>query len=229
MMDNLIASSFVPNEKIRRQRQYNRRIFDLNTVICRKLVKIFQCLQRCNSRINNYVPTTYSKDYCSVIKLIAEGITDANLLVTKIHDRTINRHGRGTLRKALTGVVNIAEASTDMSHFQTPKKLVSRVGLSPRNEESAGKIKSLRITHGNKFLRKTLSECSWGASRTRGSFFSEFSYRQCVERRKNEMKVRSRKHVKYSSACGTSYMTGWHTSDLRLHTFFIVAKEFATL
>lgn len=178
--------------------------------------------------------------------MLAEGITDADVLVTKIHGRTINRHGRETLTKALTGVVSetgmdiirqlneevemlkrhkdeaqhkmsafcqewfpeeleniksipgvsersatsiIAEAGTDMSHFQTPKKLVAWVGLRPRNEESAGKIKSRRITHGNKFLRKTLIECSYAASRTKDSFFAEFSYRQCVERRKNKMKV----------------------------------------
>lgn len=164
----------------------------------------------------------------------------------QLHGRTINRHGRETLIKALTGVVNdtdidiisqlveeiemqqrhkdeaqkkmtslceewfpkefenlqtipgvkersatsiIAEVGTDMDHFQTPKKLVSWVGLRPRNEESAGKIKSRRITHGNKFLRKTMIECAWGSSRTKDSFFAEFSYRQCVERRKNRMKV----------------------------------------
>lgn len=246
LRNNLIASSFVPDEKIQRLRQYDRRIFDLNTEISRKLVKIDQCVQRCNIRISNYVSTTDSKGYRSVVKLISEGVTDPNVLVTKIHGRTVNRHGKETLVRALTGVVNetdmdiirqlveevdmlqshkdeaqkkmtdlckkwfpkelenlqtipgvnersatsiIAEAGTDMSHFQTPKKLVAWVGLRPRNEESAGKIRSRRITHGNKFLRKTLVECAWASSRTKGSFFSEFSYRQCVERRKNKIKV----------------------------------------
>lgn len=83
----------------------------------------------------------------------------------------------------------IAEIGTDMTHFQTPKKLVSWVGLRPRNEESAGKIKARGITHGNRFVRKTMIECSWGAARMKDSFFAEFSYRQCIERRKNKMKV----------------------------------------
>lgn len=246
LMNGLIASSYVPDEKIQRLRQYDRRIFDLNTEISRKLVKIDQCVQRCNIRISNYVSTTDSKGYRSVVKLISEGVTDAEVLVTKLHGRTINRHGKETLIKALTGVVNetdmdiirqlveevevlqrhkdeaqqkmtalckewfpeelknlmtipgvnersatsiIAEAGTDMSYFQTPKKLVAWVGLRPRNEESAGKIKSRRITHGNKFLRKTLIECAWASSRTKDSFFSKFSFRQCIERRKNKMKV----------------------------------------
>lgn len=242
----LIASSFVPDDKIQRLRQYDRRIFDLNVSISRNLVKLDQCIQRCNIRISNYISTTDSKGYRSIVKLISQGVTDAEVLVKELHGRTINRHGRETLVKALTGVVRetdidiinqlveeielqqrhkdeaqkkmtalcmewfpqevenlqtipgvkersatsiIAEIGTDMTHFQTPKKLVSWVGLRPRNEESAGKIKARGITHGNRFVRKTMIECSWGAARMKESFFAEFSYRQCVERRKNKMKV----------------------------------------
>lgn len=242
----LIASSFVPDDKIQRLRQYDRRIFDLNASISRNLVKLDQCIQRCNIRISNYISTTDSKGYRSIVKLISQGVTDAEILVKELHGRTINRHGRETLVKALTGVVSetdidiikqlveeievqqrhkdeaqqkmtalcmewfpqevenlqtipgvkersatsiIAEIGTDMTHFQTPKKLVSWVGLRPRNEESAGKIKARGITHGNRFVRKTMIECSWGAARMKDSFFAEFSYRQCIERRKNKMKV----------------------------------------
>ena len=242
----LIASSFVPDDKIQRLRQYDRRIFDLNASISRNLVKLDQCIQRCNIRISNYISTTDSKGYRSIVKLISQGVTDAEVLVKELHGRTINRHGRETLVKALTGVVSetdidiikqlveeielqqrhkdeaqqkmtalcmewfpqevenlqtipgvkersatsiIAQIGTDMTHFQTPKKLVSWVGLRPRNEESAGKIKARGITHGNRFVRKTMIECSWGAARMKDSFFAEFSYRQCIERRKNKMKV----------------------------------------
>ena len=242
----LIASSFVPDDKIQRLRQYDRRIFDLNASISRNLVKLDQCIQRCNIRISNYISTTDSKGYRSIVKLISQGVTDAEVLVKELHGRTINRHGRETLVKALTGVVSetdidiikqlveeielqqrhkdeaqqkmtalcmewfpqevenlqtipgvkersatsiIAEIGTDMTHFQTPKKLVSWVGLRPRNEESAGKIKARGITHGNRFVRKTMIECSWEAARMKDSFFAEFSYRQCIERRKNKMKV----------------------------------------
>ena len=83
----------------------------------------------------------------------------------------------------------IAELGTDMSSFEDAAHLVSWSGLKPRNDESAGKIKSRKITHGNKFLRKTLIECSWAASRTRGCFYNTFSYHQTVVRRKNKMKV----------------------------------------
>ena len=66
---------------------------------------------------------------------------------------------------------------------------MSWCGLKPRNEESAGKIKARSTTHGNRYLRKTLIECAWAASKTQGCYFNKFSYHQVVVRRKNKMKV----------------------------------------
>ena len=93
----------------------------------------------------------------------------------------------GVSERAATAI--LAEVGYDLSTFQDASHLVSWCGLRPRNDESAGKIKSRAITHGNKYLRKTLIECSWAASRTQGSFFNKFSYTQSVVRRKPKMKV----------------------------------------
>ena len=93
----------------------------------------------------------------------------------------------GVKERSATSI--IAEVGTDMGKFQTPKKLVAWVGLRPRNEESAGKIKARRIVHGNKFIRKTMIECSWSAARTKGSFYHDFYHHQTAVRRKNKMKV----------------------------------------
>ena len=64
----------------------------------------------------------------------------------------------------------IAEIGVDMTKFQTAAHLASWSGLKPRNDESNKKIKSRRITHGNVYLRKTIIECAWGASRTKDCF-----------------------------------------------------------
>ncbi|HNR27232.1 MAG TPA: hypothetical protein PKY83_00890 [Bacteroidales bacterium] len=45
------------------------------------------------------------------------------------------------------------------------------------------------MTHGNKYLRKTLIECAWAASKTQNCFYNKFSYHQTIVRRKNKMKV----------------------------------------
>lgn len=91
--------------------------------------------------------------------------------------------------QARSATAIIAEVGTNMEAFQTASHLVSWAGLKPRNEESAGKIKSRKVTHGNKYLRKTLVECSWAASRTQGCYYNRFSYIQCTVRHKNRMKV----------------------------------------
>lgn len=83
----------------------------------------------------------------------------------------------------------IAEMGVDMSMFLTANMLVGWAGLKPRNDESNGKFKSRKITHGNKYLRKTLAECAWGASRTQGCFYNKFSYHQTQVRKKTKMKV----------------------------------------
>lgn len=246
-MKDLIRGSFVPDEIVQRMRQYNRRIFDLNKEKVYKLTKLDALLQRCNIRISNYVSSTDSKSYKDVVKLLSEGIVDAEKLTEVIHGRTVKRVGKEVIAAALTGVVNevdidlirqyreeilmddkhlkecqeklteicrkefprefenlqtipgvkersatsiLSELGADMKMFITAAALVSWCGLKPRNEESAGKIKSRRITHGNKYIRKTMIECAWGASRTQNCFYSNFSYIQTVVRRKNAMKVK---------------------------------------
>lgn len=87
--------------------------------------------------------------------------------------------------------------------FITASALVSWCGLKPRNEESAGKIKSRKITHGNKYIRETMIECVWGAGKTQNCFFSKFSHTQTVVRKKNTMKV------KVAIACKMSIAI-WH-------------------
>ncbi len=82
-----------------------------------------------------------------------------------------------------------AEIGIVMTKFQTAAHLASWNRLKPRNDVSNGKFKSRRITHGNVYLRKTIIECVWAASRTKGCFFSRFSYHQTVVRKKNKMKV----------------------------------------
>ena len=246
-LKDLIRGSFVPDTLVQRMRQYNRRIFDLNKAKVCKLTKLDALLQRCNIRISNYVSSTDSRSYKEVVKLLADGVTSPDKLLTAIHGRTVNRVGKDTLKSALTGVVTetdialirqyreeielddrhlkecqekltgicekefprefqnlqtipgvkersatsiLAEIGADMKMFITAAALVSWCGLKPRNEESAGKIKSRRITHGNKYIRKTMIECAWGASRTQNCFYSKFSYIQTVVRRKNAMKVK---------------------------------------
>ena len=108
-MKNLISSSFVPPEDIQQLRQYDRRIFDLDEEIVRKLSKLDAVMQRCNIRLSNYVSNVDSKSYKDVVRKISEGVTDPEILIEEIHGRIIKHHGRETILASLTGVVSQAE------------------------------------------------------------------------------------------------------------------------
>ena len=93
-MKDLVRGSFVPPEIIQRLRQYDRRIFDLDAEIVRKLSKLDAVMQRCNIRLSNYVCTTDSKSYKDVVVALCEGITDPDALITRIHGRITGKQAQ---------------------------------------------------------------------------------------------------------------------------------------
>jgi len=69
-----------------------------------------------------------------------------------------------------------------MSRFATPQHLASWAGLCPGNNESAGKRRSGRTTHGDKWLRSILVQAAWAASHTKATYLSS-QYRRLARRR----------------------------------------------
>jgi len=72
----------------------------------------------------------------------------------------------------LSAMTIIAELGVDMKTFLTAAALVGWAGLRPRNDESAKKIKSRKITNGDKYLRRILVQCAWAITRTKGCWLS---------------------------------------------------------
>ncbi|MFU8842086.1 MAG: IS110 family transposase, partial [Nitriliruptoraceae bacterium] len=65
-----------------------------------------------------------------------------------------------------TAEIIIAETGADMSYFPDHQHLASWVGMCPGHNESGGKRKSGRTTHGNVWLADALTEAAWAAART---------------------------------------------------------------
>ena len=71
---------------------------------------------------------------------------------------------------ALAARVIVAEIGPDMGRFPTAGHLVSWAGLCPRSDESAGKRRSARLRKGAPWLKTTLVQCAWAASRKKASY-----------------------------------------------------------
>ena len=63
-------------------------------------------LQRCNIRISNYVSCISCKGYQKVVNAIISGESNPKVLVTLIHKRTLNKHGRQVVEDSLNGFVS---------------------------------------------------------------------------------------------------------------------------
>lgn len=72
----------------------------------------------------------------------------------------------------------IAEISEKpQRYFSNGKKLCSWAGLAPRNDQSAGKIKSAKIMPGNPYIKAILCQTAWAAVYTRNSSFHHWFWR----------------------------------------------------
>src|SRR5262249_26912277 len=105
--------------------------------------------------------------------------------------------------------VVLAEVGADMKPFPTHQNLASWAGMCPGNEESAGKRQRRGITPGNRWLKRTLAQAAWAASRTKNSYLAS-QYRRLAGRRGKKRALIAVGHSMlvifyYMFKAGTSY------------------------
>ena len=83
----------------------------------------------------------------------------------------------------------ISVIGTDMSRFPTEGHLCAWAGVTPGNNESAGKRKSGKTRKGNSLLRSTLVVCAHAAVKNTQTFFYSRFMRICAHRGKKKAYV----------------------------------------
>jgi len=85
----------------------------------------------------------------------------------------------------MTAIRILGEIGTDMTQFESSKHLCSWAGLTPQNNESAGKKKTTRIGKAGQYIKPLLIQCALAASNPRSTKCPEIlqKYQQLKKRR----------------------------------------------
>ncbi len=82
-----------------------------------------------------------------------------------------------------SAITIISEIGTDMAQFGSSKRLCCWAGLTPGNNESAGKKKSVRITRAGVYLKPALVQVAHAAVKTTDSSYYRLKHEQISKRR----------------------------------------------
>lgn len=93
----------------------------------------------------------------------------------------------------ITAWTILAELGADMSAFPDAHHAASWAGLVPGSFESAGKRKSSRTRHGNRWLRRALCQSAWAVTHMKNSYLTAHFYR-CASKRGTKKAILATAH-----------------------------------
>lgn len=82
-----------------------------------------------------------------------------------------------------SAITILSEIGTDMDQFDSSKRLCSWAGLTPGNNQSAGKKKSVRITRAGVYLKPALVQVAHAAVKSNDSAYYRIKYERIAKRR----------------------------------------------
>jgi len=82
-----------------------------------------------------------------------------------------------------SAITILSEIGTDMSQFSSSKRLCCWAGLTPGNNQSAGKKKSVRITRAGVYLKPALVQAAHAAVKSNSSPYYRIKYERIAKRR----------------------------------------------
>jgi transposase len=88
-----------------------------------------------------------------------------------------------SIKDIFTAIAIIGEIGSDMSVFHSSKHLCSWAGVTPQNNESAGKKKSVRISRAGVYIKPLLVQCANAAIKSKKCTYFKVHYDQIKRRR----------------------------------------------
>jgi len=85
--------------------------------------------------------------------------------------------------RRLSAIMALSEIGDDMSQFGSSKRLCSWAGLTPGNNQSAGKKKSVRINRAGVYLKPTLVQVAHAAVKDNKNTYYKVKYEKLSKRR----------------------------------------------
>jgi len=147
--------------------------------------KITASLNGIISASDQFILNQHIKEYELILAQQEECLHEMNQLCQKNFKKELQLLCTIPGVQLLSAMIIIAELGVDLKTFITASALTGWAGLRPRNDESARKIRSTKITKGNKYLRRILVQCAWAASRQKNSWLKT-KYEQLCVRKSNK-------------------------------------------
>jgi len=157
---------------------------------CKASVEEFQ------KALNGIISPLQRELFMEVLRIIDEQTRQIERIEAMIQKYTTDAYDQAA--KALVPIPGIgrtsaeqiiAEIGVDMSQFPTAGHLCAWAGVSPGDNESAGKRKSGKTRKGNKTLKKTLIQCATSAVHNKNSFAYAQYQRLVVRKGRNKAVV----------------------------------------
>ena len=140
--------------------------------------------------IEGYSITDEQKLRMRIVRSHLDYITNAISQVDSAIDTMVAKHeGLISLLRTIPGVDRnsaitiISEIGTDISLFGSSKRLCCWAGLTPGNNESAGKKKSVRITRAGVYLKPALVQVAHASVKATDNSYYRLKYEQISKRR----------------------------------------------
>ncbi len=100
-----------------------------------------------------------------------------------------------SIKDVFTAIAILGEIGSDMSAFHSSKHLCSWAGLTPQNNESAGKKKSVRVSRAGVYIKPLLVQCANAAIKNKKFTYFKTRYDQIKKRRGHKKAIIAIAHM----------------------------------